>query len=212
MPSSFTLTKSRIEALSDGVFSIAMTLLVLKLEVPEVMHHSSNADMLAQLLAMTPAFMTYVVTFLIAGGFWYLQHLLFHFIRHADSPFVWMNLIFLMLVALLPFSAGLMAHLLIHPVSQLFYYGNHIAIALLLSVQWEYAKRRGLADVDSPEILFLTIRVGSTVGMFVACLIVSLFLPAWSWAPIPVSLLMIAIVEHAKRRGKRSRGRGAAAG
>src|SRR5581483_11886763 len=151
MPASLTLTKSRIEALSDGVFAIAMTLLVLKLEVPDVMHHASNADMLAQLLALTPEFMTYVVTFLIAGGFWYLQHLSFHFIRHADSAFVWMNLIFLMLIALLPFSAGLMAHLLIHPVSQLFYYGNHIAIALVLNVQWQYAKSKGLAEAASPE-------------------------------------------------------------
>ena len=64
-----TLGKSRIEALSDGVFSIAMTLLVLKLEVPEVMHHSSNEAMLRQLLALGPALVTYVVTFLVAGGF-----------------------------------------------------------------------------------------------------------------------------------------------
>jgi len=66
-----TLGKSRIEALSDGVFAIAMTLLVLKLDVPEVMHHSSNEAMLQQLLAMGPVFVTYIVTFLIAGGFWF---------------------------------------------------------------------------------------------------------------------------------------------
>src|ERR1035438_8076871 len=103
-----TLSKSRIEALSDGVFSIAMTLLVLKLEVPEVMHHSSNEGMLMQLLALAPQFLTYVVTFLIAGGFWFLHHLTFHFIRHVNGVLVWINLLFLMFVALLPFSAGLM--------------------------------------------------------------------------------------------------------
>lgn len=198
MPSSLTLTKSRIEALSDGVFAIAMTLLVLKLEVPEVMHHSSNAAMLAQLLALTPAFMTYVVTFLIAGGFWYLQHLSFHFIRHADSPFVWMNLIFLMLVALLPFSAGLMAHLLIHPVSQLFYYGNHIAIAVMLNLQWQYAKWRGLADAAGSDAAHLTMRIVATAVMFCACLLVSLALPAWSWTPIPISLVAVMIIERLK--------------
>src|SRR5271165_6715078 len=146
MPMSLTLGKSRIEALSDGVFSIAMTLLVLKLEVPEVMHHSSNEAMLQQLLAMGPAFLTYVVTFLIAGGFWFLHHLTFHFIRHVDSFLVWVNLIFLMLVALLPFSAGLMGHLLIHPVSQLFYFGNQLAIGVLLSIHWQYAKGNGLLE------------------------------------------------------------------
>jgi uncharacterized membrane protein len=111
-----TLSKSRIEALSDGVFSITMTLLVLKLEAPEVMHHSSNEMMLQQLLALGPQFGTYVVTFLIAGGFWFLHHLRFHFIRHVNGVLVWINLLFLMFVALLPFSAGLMGHLLIHPV------------------------------------------------------------------------------------------------
>jgi uncharacterized membrane protein len=86
------LGKSRIEALSDGVFSIAMTLLVLKLEAPEVMHHASNDEMLRQLLALGPQFATYFVTFLIAGGFWFLHHLTFHFIRHANSVLVWLNL------------------------------------------------------------------------------------------------------------------------
>jgi len=65
------LTTSRIEALSDGVFAIAMTLLVLKLEVPTVMHHTTNARMLQQLLTMSSAFVAYVVTFMVAGGFWY---------------------------------------------------------------------------------------------------------------------------------------------
>src|SRR5258708_33158951 len=134
----FTVGKSRIEALSDGVFAIAMTLLVLKLDVPEVMHHSTNADMLDQLIHLGPAFVTYVVTFLIAGGFWFLHHLTFHFIRHVNGFLVWVNLIFLMFVSLLPFSAGLLGHLLVHPVSQVFYIGNQLAIALLLNVHWQY--------------------------------------------------------------------------
>jgi len=199
--SSLTLSKSRIEALSDGVFSIAMTLLVLKLDVPEVTHHASNAAMLEQLLAMTPAFITYVVTFLIAGGFWYLQHMILHFIRHANAVFVWMNLIFLMLVALLPFSAGLMNHLLVHPVSQLFYFGNHVAIALLLNIQWIYARRKEMTGIADPaEEGYLTLRAGSTVAMFGACLIVSMILPAWSWVPIPLVLLGVAITELSRRR------------
>jgi uncharacterized membrane protein len=190
--------------LSDGVFSIAMTLLVLKLEVPEVMHHSSNDQMLTQLLALSPDFMTYVVTFLIAGGFWFLQHLMFHFVRHADGVFIWMNLIFLMLVALLPFSAGLMSHLLIHPVSQLFYFGNHIAIAMMLNIQWQYATRRGLADAAGRDASQLGLIAGSTVIMFAACLIVSLILPAWSWSPIPVTLVIVALIGRSKGRKARA--------
>lgn len=53
------------------------------------MHHSSNEQMLQQLLALGPQFITYVITFLIAGGFWFLHHLTFHFVRHANGTLVW---------------------------------------------------------------------------------------------------------------------------
>jgi uncharacterized membrane protein len=174
MRSPLMLGKSRIEGLSDGVFSIAMTLLVLRLEVPEVMHHSSNQDMLQQLLGMTPAFITYIVTFLIAGGFWYLHHITFHFIRNVDAVLVWINLLFLMMAALLPFSAGLMTHLLVHPVSQLFYIGNQLAIAALLNAHWFYAKKKGLVN-DAPEapdgrrVQRLSWRIAGTAVVFALC-------------------------------------------
>src|ERR1700679_4300340 len=165
MRSPLELGKSRIAALSDGVFSITMTLLVLKLEVPEVMHHSSNQEMLQDLLTLWPGFTTYVVTFLIAGGFWFLHHTSFHFIRKTNGVLIVFSLFFLSVVALLPFSAGLMNHLLIHPVSQLFYYGNQLAIAALLNAHWLYAKRRGLLEsADARQISRLTWRIGVTAA------------------------------------------------
>ncbi len=70
---SLKLSTSRIEALSDVVFAIAMTLLVLKREVPDTSHHSSSMEMLRLLMAQTPAFISYDATFLIASGFWLLE-------------------------------------------------------------------------------------------------------------------------------------------
>ena len=174
MRSPLMLGKSRIEALSDGVFSITLTLLVLKLEVPELMPHSSNAEMLQQMLGLWPAFATYVVTFLIAGGFWYLHHVTFHFVTHVDGVLVWLNLLFLMFVALLPFSAGLMGHLLVHPVSQVFYAGNQLAIAALLNAHWQYARLRGLLDDgEVVRVRRLSWRIGLTAVFFAACLAVA---------------------------------------
>ncbi len=199
-----TLSKSRIEALSDGVFSISMTLLVLKLEVPAVMHHASDDQMLRELLNLEPAFMTYVVTFLIAGGFWFLHHLTFHFIRHVDSFLVWVNLIFLMLVALLPFSAGLMSHFAVHPVSQLFYFGNQLAIALLLNLHWEYAKRRKLLiDTEEADSSRLTYRVGHTAAVFAVCLVAASFLPLYTWVFFTSVLAGGLIIEWWKWRKRR---------
>jgi len=200
MSTPLMLSKSRIEALSDGVFSITMTLLVLKLEVPEVMHHSNNADMLSQLLALGPAFATYVVTFLIAGGFWFLHHLTFHFIRHVNGVLLWVNLLFLMMVSLLPFSAGLMSHLFIHPVSQFFYIGNQLAISVLLSLHWLYARGKGLLAAGAPgQVSQLTLRILMTVAVFIVTLVMAVFLPAWSWMPLPVFLVGGLVFEWIRR-------------
>jgi uncharacterized membrane protein len=173
------LSKSRIEGLSDGVFAITMTLLVMRLEIPEVMHHSSNEEMLRQMLALWPAFATFVVTFLIAGVFWYLHHITFHGIRQVNGVLLWIDLLFLMFVALLPFSAGLMAHLLVHPVSQLFYIGNQLAIAILLNAHWLYAKRRDLLDASEPGFIrSVTWRIGFAGAFFAVCLLAAFLLMA----------------------------------
>jgi uncharacterized membrane protein len=195
-----TLSKSRIEALSDGVFAIALTLLVLKLEVPE--HHHSNQEMLRQLLDLYPQFVSYVVTFLIAGGFWYLHHLTFHFIRYVNGFLVWINLLFLMFVSLLPFSAGLMGHLLMHPVSQFFYFGNQLAIALLLNFHWQYARWRNLIiDTDPEDAKRLGYRVGLPAVVFAACMITAIFSPAYSWVPLPLLVVFALIIEKQNRHG-----------
>lgn len=177
-----SLGKSRLEALSDGVFAIAMTLLVLELKVPEMSHHHSNAEMLDQLLALVPAFLSYVLTFLIAGGFWFLHHVTFHFIRHTDRLLCWINLLFLMFVSLLPFSAGLLGHLLVHPVSQLFYFGNQFLIAILLNAHWHYAIHQTDMgpDVDSGEMRRVTFRVASTAVAFASAFLAAMVHPLFS--------------------------------
>ena len=195
-----TLGKSRIEALSDGVFAIAITLLVLELKVPEVMEHHSDHDMLEALLDLKWEFATYVITFLIAGAFWYLHHLTFHFIKHVDGFLIWTNLVFLMFISLLPFSAGLMSHLFVHPVSQFFYFGNQLAIALLLNVHWQYAKWRGyVVDTQVREEEQLSFRVVLTAAVFAACIVTAIFFPAHSWVPLPAFLAVGLILERTRR-------------
>lgn len=116
------LGKGRIEALSDGVFSIAMTLLVLELKVPELSHHATNDELLAALAKLRPSFLTFFITFMISGTFWFLHHLTFHFVKHMNQVLCWINLFFLMFVSLLPFSAGLLGH----------FAGQHCFAAFLL--------------------------------------------------------------------------------
>ena len=145
------LSKGRIEALSDGVFAIAMTLLVLELKIPDLPKETTQAELLLKLKEMLPHFYSYAMTFILAGVFWLFHHFTFHFIRHTTRALLWINIIFLMFVSLLPFSTHFMADFMHQPVALMFYFGNQTVLALLLRVQWIYAQRTGILEFNTDE-------------------------------------------------------------
>ena len=99
------MSTSRTEAFSDGVFAIAATLLVLELKVPEV-EPGGLAD---ALLENWPSYATYVVSFLVIGIIWVNHHAVMERIRKVNRPLLFLNLVFLMAVALIPFPTALLA-------------------------------------------------------------------------------------------------------
>lgn len=100
-----TWTPARVEAFSDGVLAIAITLLVLELSVPEGEHD----DLLAGILGQWPSYLGYVTSFLTIGGIWMWHHSLFGRMARVDRAIARLNLVLLMLVSFLPFPAKLMA-------------------------------------------------------------------------------------------------------
>jgi len=138
-------SKARIEALSDGVFAIVMTLLVLELKVPHLPRDASAAEVLHGFQELGPIFFSYFVTFTLAGAFWFWHHHAFHELTHVNGPLFALNLAFLSFVSLLPFSTAMLgAFKLGQPVSLACYFGNLLGLALSLSVFWQYAQRSGL--------------------------------------------------------------------
>src|SRR6185312_10886892 len=99
-----------MEALTDGIFAIAMTLLVLELKVPELPKSVSTSELLQSLRHEGPAFISFMVSFLYCGVLWMMHHLAMHFIRHIQIGLVWLNLLFLMSISVLPFSCALLGH------------------------------------------------------------------------------------------------------
>ncbi len=135
----------RVEALSDGVFAIVMTLLVLELRVPALPREASSAEIWHGVRELGPIFFSYFVTFALAGTFWYWHHQAFDEITHLNGLLFALNLAFLSFVSLLPFSTAMLgAFKLRQPVSLGCYFGNLLALAILLSVLWTYAARAGL--------------------------------------------------------------------
>jgi uncharacterized membrane protein len=135
----FELGKNRIEALSDGIFAIAMTLLVLELHVPNLAHNASNVVVFPALLKMWPKFATYAVSFVSLGVFWVGHHNMYHAVRRADRTLLWLNILFFMFVSLLPFSASVLNAFPQTQVAPLIFGGNLTIIGWMLYLQWVYA-------------------------------------------------------------------------
>ncbi len=103
------MTKGRLEAFSDGVFAIAITLLVLDLRVPQ---HLSAGGLWAALGAQWPAYFAYLVSFLVIGIIWVNHHGVFERARAVDRPVLFANLGLLLFVSLLPFPTRLVSEFL----------------------------------------------------------------------------------------------------
>lgn len=106
------LPTARIEAFSDGVFGVIMTLLVIDIRLPVVEEESFHRQVPSLLLGLLPKVVSYVISFLTVAVFWISHYRLFHTIRRSDGGLLWINTLFLMLAAFIPFPTGLMGE---HP-------------------------------------------------------------------------------------------------
>jgi uncharacterized membrane protein len=99
---------ARVLALTDGVFAIVITLLVLEVHVPELTGGHSLNEALAEL---RPSLVAFVISFILAGMYWVGHRDLFALIRRTDRGLVWLNILYLLPLCLLPFGAGLLGPL-----------------------------------------------------------------------------------------------------
>jgi uncharacterized membrane protein len=97
---------SRFEAFSDGVFAIAMTLLVIEIKIPNLSQATPSAA-IAEMLHMASHLLSYITSFLVIGVVWLNHHALFHFLKQIDRAVLTINLVLLMCVAFIPLSGAL---------------------------------------------------------------------------------------------------------
>jgi uncharacterized membrane protein len=149
----FEIGKNRIEALSDGIFAIVMTLLILEIRVPNLAPDAANVEVAPALVALWPKFASYVVTFVSLGFFWVGHHIMYHAIRRADRTLLWLNIFFFMFVSLLPFSTSVLNAFPQAFIAPLFFGANLAVIGWILFFQWSYATSQPdmLADFVSAE-------------------------------------------------------------
>ena len=129
------LTTKRIESLTDGVFAIAMTLLVLNLNLPPVREVNLHEVLLSQL----NQFGNYVLSFILLGIFWIVHHQQFHSIHRSDRKLIWINIFILMFIALVPFSTSLADDFSDQILAKAFFNGNLFVLGMLFVINWIYA-------------------------------------------------------------------------
>jgi len=125
------LRLTRIEALSDGVFAIILTLLVLELKVPALKDHASVGELLHHLYEALPKFVSWLISFVILCKFWLNHHHILGLARHANYAMVWLNAIFLLGQSFIPFPTALAGEYPTNPLAVSFF-GIVFAINTLL--------------------------------------------------------------------------------
>ncbi len=196
----------RTEAFSDGVFAIAITLLILEVSVPE----SAFDDLWSGIAHQWPSYLAYVTSFLTIGGIWATHHGIFQRLQYANRELMVINLLLLMAVAFLPFPTKLMAEAIHNEdatrAAVIFYGGALLVTSLLLGAMWGSVvrDRRVLKpDVSEQEINAIARATTPGIGFYVVFIGLALLAPrlaVFGYLAVAIVLVLRVRGEHTPPR------------
>lgn len=193
----------RLEAFSDGVLAIVITLLVLELKAPHLAGPDDAGEALAALLALGPKFLGYLLSFLFIAVFWVNHHRFFRLVQRVDSGLLWLNNLLLLALSFVPFPTGMIGE----------YPGNATVLALFALVlmiagvafnwMWRHARSRQLYHAGvSPAVVAQAVARG-LVGpaLYALAAVLAFVLPQASWA-LFVIVPLFYVLQRAKSATK----------
>ena len=192
---------SRIESLTDGVFAIAMTILIFDLK-SSVTGQGSSEALLTYLASITGNFISYIISFFLLAMFWFRYHKQLHRIVRTDDGLVWFNICFLFTITLVPYTAYLYGAYFGAPLASLVYSANIIAVGLFQLLHWMHAIRRDMLDprVTPAERDETTTRTWVVLSCYMLAFLVALVNPYYFFAAywlVPIAVMVTS------RRGRR---------
>jgi len=211
---SLGMSLSRIVSFSDGVFAVAITLLVLSIKVPVLRPEVADRELPRALLHLSPIFTAYVISFLVVGLFWIGHHRVFGLFKRYDRGLLWLNLIFLMTIVFVPFPTSLISKYS-DSRAALIVYAVSIAVSglLLCLIMWYGVHDRRLVDfVDENEHLRFMFGYSSMALIFLLSIAVSFLnvdAAKYFWLVMIPSNFLIdhwLLVKLEERRGGRREG------
>jgi uncharacterized membrane protein len=186
---------SRVVAFSDGVFAIAITLLVLALEIPVGVD-----DLGQELRDRGSEFFAYGLSFAVIGSLWIDHHRFFGVLKGFDGRLMALNLVYLAFVALVPFSSSLLGSYASQSPAVIVYAINMVAISVTFTLQIEYARRAGLVEPGSEYDAGLTAESIVIPAVFAVSIPIALEVPGetpYVWLAIPI---LMRIIDARRRR------------
>jgi uncharacterized membrane protein len=170
------ISKGRIETLTDGIFAIVMTILVLEFTIPHIPQPQVYTELPKHLLELWPVFLSYVTSFIILGFFWMGHNKQFHYIKRVNGTLLWISIFYLMFIALIPFSTTIIGEYGDQQISVLIY-GVNLTIASSLNyILWRYATinhRLVESDLDPIYIRLVARRYLIVIFMLMIAIVVS---------------------------------------
>ena len=197
----------RIAGLSDAVFAIALTLIVLDIRIPHQPGIVTQQDLGTALGRLAPRLLTYLLSFMTLGIFWVGQQTLLNHLRKADRSLTWFNLALLATIALMPFSTALLAEFMTFRAALLVYWFNLLATGLVSFVAVRYALRSGLVKYGAGEAAARALKRRLVHGQMLYALGAALCLinTYWSIVFIIVVQLNFAFAPRLPRRTEHAR-------
>jgi uncharacterized membrane protein len=174
----------RLEAFSDGVLAIVITLLVLELKTPHLAAPDDAGEALAALLALGPKFLGYLLSFFFVAVFWVNHHRFFRLVQRVDAGLLWLNILLLLALSFVPFPTGMIGE----------YPGNAAGLALFalvlmtaglaFNLMWRHARARQLYHASVSPALVAQATARGLVGpaLYALAAALAFALPPAAWA------------------------------
>ncbi len=194
---------SRLSALSDGIFGVAMTLLVFDLKPPSSVGVTTDVDLIWALLGVGWQLIVLGLSFFTLGLFWIAQETQHHFLDRTDRHYTWFQLAYLFVVTLIPFATRVLIEFPDSRLAVVLYWLLIIILGSLLRWSWNYAERAGLVQADTAPMVGTAfrsrVRVAQTLYTLALCL--CLIRPRLSlWGFLLIQFSFIAGIQL--RRGR----------
>jgi uncharacterized membrane protein len=194
-----SVSKETLVAFSDGIFTIAITLLILEIRLPEIPSSEIDARFVENMVTIFPKILGFALSFFIIAMYWLSYHRIFHFIRRTDRPLMLQNILFLFFVVLMPFSTYLIGLYGAHETVVVFYAANITVTSAILYSMWRHASGDRLLvdpDLDDEVIRYLRRRSLIPVMVFLVSVGVAIFSPLLAMILWIANFFLVAFQER----------------